>query len=313
MKRSWPLHFLISAFLLAGCAPSAPTIQPTKGTQIPSPTISLATTTTIPTWTMTIAITDTETPMPTLTGTLTPTPVETMEPTQAMETIQPLLKDPLNCAIPCFWGITPGKTSLDEVRLFFSRLGFIPFEGTDQNTSLYFYTISYASTMGHDSSVTFFFSNNQLTNIFVTPYIVKQEGTPRKWIAYSPETMIKKFGKPSKVFLNIYRGQYRSNTITMLLYFDDVDFITLYQGDNMVPAQPHSPLFCPLTASFDQIRFWMGANPPNPPVIDNGYDITEKYLPLEEVTSLTIDQFTQLMLSDPQQACFTLNGDMFPN
>jgi hypothetical protein len=311
MIPSWFFLFLISAFLLAGCTSSGPTMQPTQGTQIPSPTISLATTTTIPTWTMTLAITDTETPMPTLTGTLTPTPVETMEPTQAMETIQPLLKNPMNCAVPCFWGMTPGKTTMDEVRAFFSRLGYIPYEGKDPNSGIHFYTIRFDPNSGLYGAI-FFTTNSLIENIFLVPEITKQEGSPRDWIAFSPETLIKKFGGPSKVLLNFFRGQMASDSLTMVLYFDDLDLIAEYSGYNMVPRVPHSPVFCPLTASIDSIQIWMGPNPQDPPDTES-IDPFAKLIPLEEATSITIDQFTQMMLGDPRQACFTINGDLFPN
>jgi hypothetical protein len=87
------------------------------------------------------------------------------------------------------------------------------------------------------------------------------------------------------------------------MYFDDLDLIALYSGYNMIPDRPHSPLVCPLTAPFDHVRLWMGPNPPDPPTFIS--------VPLEKATSLTNDEFTELMLGDPQQACFYLNGDEF--
>jgi len=266
------------------------------------------------------AIIDTETPAATVTVklpthtlslTVTPTQIDTLEPAKAMETIQPLIKDPMNCTVPCFWGIIPGKTIMGEARIFFSSLGFTPFEGMEPNLGKYFYTIDYESSMGRDSSVTLFYIDNSLVeNIIVRPEITKQkEGSPREWIAFSPETLIKKYGKPSEVRFGLVWGPNLSNEITMIMYFDDDNFIVLYLGDNMVPDQPHSPQLCPLTAPFEHVRLWLGPNPPNPPLSINPGETT---VPLEKAASLTIDQFTQLMLGDPQQACFTLNGDVFP-
>jgi hypothetical protein len=96
----------------------------------------------------------------------------------------------------------------------------------------------------------------------------------------------------------------------MILYFDDADLIALYSGYNMIPGRPHSPRVCPLTNPFDHVRLWMGQNPPNPPLTGSP-DPHEKSIPIEEATSITIDEFAQLMLGDPQQACFIVNGDAF--
>jgi hypothetical protein len=264
--------------------------------------------------TLTPAITLTE-PIATLSPTITdtepaiPTPVDTLEPEIAKATIEPLLREPLNCDVPCFWGIIPGTTDYNVARTLFNRLGFIPFEGTDPNSGRDFYTISYEANIGRRSHVTLFPSNHRVANIVITPEIVKQkEGSLREWIAYSPETLIKKYGKPSRVDFALDWGP--NFVITMIMYFDASDLIALYSGYNMIPGRPHSPRVCPLTAPFDHVRLWMGSNPPDPPLTGSP-DPLEKGIPLEKATSLTIDQFTQLMLGDPQQACFIVNGDVF--
>jgi hypothetical protein len=275
---------------MAGCTPLSPTIQLT---QIPSAIVP-----TIPTSVLTptgTARLPSDTPPPTVTL----TPVDTLEPAQARGTIQPLLKEPMNCAVPCFWGIIPGKTSFYEARIFFSKLGFTPFEGIDPNSGRYFYTISYDSSTGHDSYVTFYRdTNNLVENIVVSPDIPKpKEGSPREWIAYSPETLIKRYGAPSRVEFAVGLGP--NIGINMIMYFDASGLIVHYRGYNMNPQR-----FCPLTAPFDLVRLWMGQNPPDTPSFE--------MVPLEKATSLTMDQFSQLMKGDPEKACFTVKGTALP-
>jgi len=84
------------------------------------------------------------------------------------------------------------------------------------------------------------------------------------------------------------------------MYIDASDLIVGYYGIDMNPW-----MFCPLTDTFFSVRLWMGQNPPQTP---GGLFET---VPLEEATSLTMDQFTQLMLGSPDQACFALNEDAF--
>ncbi len=200
---------------------------------------------------------------------------------------------------------------MDEARVFFSSLGYTPFEGTDPYSGKYFYSIAYESSIGLDSYVTLYTANNLVENIVVAPEIVKQkEGSPRALIAYSPETLIKKYGRPADVRFALGLGP--NLQIIMIMHFGgDYPLIALYSGYNMVPERTRSPLLCPLTAPFEHVRLWLGPNPPDPP-LTGSLDPLEISIPLDKATSLTIDQFTQLMLGDPQQACFIINGDVSP-
>lgn len=291
----WLSLLLIPIFFLAGCAPIKPTIQPTQAVRLPSPTNLPATDAVAPTATPTLTIT--EIPIPTVTL----TPIPTLVPAKVTETLQPLLKDPLNCTVPCLWGFIPGKTHMDEVRSFFSQLGFTPFEGTDPNSGRDFYTIENRNRSS-DYSITFLITNNLVDDIRFYPYIgIQKEGSPRAWIAYSPETLIKKFGQPSRVMFQIGMGGTRHNII-MLMYFDTINLIVYYEGYGII-SDTISPRLCPLTAPFENVRLWMGSNPQYAP--------SDPTVPLEKATSLTIDQFSKLMLGDPRNACFTLKGDAF--
>lgn len=293
----WLYLFLILLLVFAGCGPISSTIQPTQELIIPSQTNLQATDTVAPTSTPTLAVT--ETPSPTATR----THLATSDPKSMEETIQSLLQDPMNCMVPCFWGIVPGKTSMDEARAFFSHLGFRAFEGTDQNSGRYFYTIAYESGFGRDSYVTLHPNNNRITNIIVNPEITKQkDGIPREWAAFSPETIIQKYGQPSHVDFYLAWPGGGGSEIIMNLYFDKVDLIVQYTGENLFPSSNHSPRLCPLIAPFDYVRLWLGPNPPHPPLAG---------IALEQATSLTMEQFTQLMLGNQQHACFTLKGDVF--
>ncbi len=281
---------LLPVIALAGCTPRSPTVRPTQIPSVTAPTIAASVVS--PTGTLSLP---SDTPSPAVTA----TPLVTLEPSQAKATIAPLLTDPMNCAVPCFWGIIPGRTSLDEARMFFSKLGFRPFEGTNPDSGKYFYTIPYDSSSGYDFSATLHTDpRNLVENIVVTPHIPRpKEGGPREWIAYSPETLIKRYGAPGEVKFAVSYGP--STWIDMSMYFDTLSLIVDYSGYGMNPRR-----FCPLSAPFDFVRVWIGKNPPDTPSFQT--------VQLEQATALTMDQFTQLMLGDPQRACFTLKADAFP-
>lgn len=141
-------------------------------------------------------------------------------------------------------------------------------------------------------------NNNVVENIVVTPDIPKpKEGSPREWIAYSPETLIDRYGSPTRVEFTVGLGP--NIGINMIMYFDSSDVIVHYSGYNMTPDW-----FCPLIAPFDFVRLWIGQNPPDTPSFET--------VPLERATSLSMDQFTQLMVGESDKACFELKEEMFP-
>jgi hypothetical protein len=232
----------------------------------------------------------------TLASALTPTQVNTLESTQAMEMLESLLKNPMNCSVPCFFGIIPGKTHVDEVRNLFSRLGFSYREGKDfYNEDESFYSTGYGSeNSGNGFSAVFDYSGTFVDNINVTPYITRQtdENSPRSWIAYSPETLIKRYGTPMDVEFGVDWQQ--SISIAMVMYFSSPDLSVLYEGYDMDNFR-----FCPLTAPFDYVNVLIG---PTPKLLS-----MDRTVSLEKATSLTLDQFAQLMLGDPKKACFSIS------
>lgn len=241
---------------------------------------------------------------PTSTSTFTPTETATLPATleseQAKETIRTLLQDSVDCEAPCFWGITPRQTTLSEAINIFTHLGLqvesTIFQGKD------FYGIEHEFDNGLSISITLTIQDDFVKNLRVDMLPEKSSaGVPRMWSAYSPETLINRYGPPSKVDFFLDWGP--NSLIEMDMYFDTVDLIVSYGGYNIIPRQKSSPHFCPLTAQFDSVRVWMGKDPYEPP---------SELVPLEKATSMTLEDFSDLMKGNPNKACFILDAEEFP-
>ena len=277
---------VIVSIVLHGCvSKSLPPTPMQTATQTLSPT--------------SIPLTATSIPSPTQTATLTPP--ATLEPKQAQETIQALLRESADCDAPCFWGITPGQTTLGEAINIFTRLG-LQVKHTNTRDHKKFYEIGY----GFDNSLSILSllttQDDIVENlrIYITPE--KQiTGVPREWSAYSPEALINRYGLPSKVAFALDWGP--RSYFEMDMYFDEVDLIVEYMGHNIIPRQKGSPQVCPLTAQFESVRLWIGKDPYQPP---------REAVPLEKATSLTMEEFSNLMTGNSNKACFIVNGDVFP-
>jgi hypothetical protein len=231
----------------------------------------------------------------------TPETIDTIESAIAMMTVQPLITQPLNCgSIPCFWGIIPGKTTLSEVKTFFGSLGYESLEGVDPSTNKNFYSITYDSNNRKTSGLVVNFDTSNIVEYMeITPSILKpKDGEPPDLSGLSPEMLIKMYGSPSRVNIVMGLGQMSNIHIGMIMYFENAKVIANYSGYNMTPEN-----FCPLSAPFDYARLWIGKNPQNTPPYET--------LPLEKVSTLNTEEFSKLLLGDPQKACFSLNVDMF--
>lgn len=270
--------YLICIIIISGCASNEIISTPfSTETQLPSPT----------------SVTPTSKPTSTLQpmATATLTPPATLNPEVAKETLKTLLNGSTDCLAPCFWGITPGLTTLGEAKNIFTRLGL---ELLDKRR------IEYEFENGLLISATLRVQKDWIVenlSIYITPEI-KREGVEREWLAYSLETLITRYGVPSKVEIAVDTGP--RTFLSMEIYFDAFDLIVQYTGYGILVDTNQ---ICPLIEQFDSVRIWMGENPEKPP---------SSAVSLEEATSLTTEVFSQLMTGNPNKACFDLNKEIFP-
>jgi hypothetical protein len=286
MKLLYNSHLLlIMIVVLSGCVPASSTMVPMKAV------------TTLPSFTP-IPPTPSSLPQPTQTITLTPPP--TLLPEQAKETITTLLKEPVDCDAPCFWGIIPEQTTFSEVKNILNHLGLqikrTMYKGKD------FYGVSYDLDSGLSVLVTLTVQGMIVTDLRVDINPETQKtGVLREWSAYSPEALIQRYGTPSKVDFALEWGP--RSFFAMDIYFETVELIVEYTGYEIISGTRTMPQVCPLTDQFSSVRIWMGKDPQNPP--PDG-------VLLEEATSMTAEEFSELMKGSPDTSCFSLDGEMFP-
>ena len=146
--------------------------------------------------------------------------------------------------------------------------------------------------------VTLTIQDKVVENLRVNIHPEKQKaGVLRKWLVYSPQTLIDRYGLPSRVDFFLDRGEILS--YGMVMYFDSVQLIAEYDSYELGTQLQ----ICPLTNQIDPVRIWMGQNPQYPPF---------ESIPLEKATLMTMEEFSKLMTGDPNKACFELDGEMFP-
>jgi len=235
--------------------------------------------------------------------TYTPSITWTPLPTLSVQESQDRLKESLgingDCKLPCFLGIEPGHTTLTEALDIFSHLGLRAEHTTLDNK--YFCGVYYEFEGGPSFLLTLTILDENVKNLRVdiTPDLQKPD-EPRSWAIYSPESLIARYGTPSRV--DFFLGRHEPPRYSMQIYFETADLIIQY-GSFDITFVPDGIQICPLVNQYDSVRVWLGKKPEYPPGLS---------VPLEESTSLSLEEFSELMVGNPYKSCFDLKEEVFP-
>lgn len=291
---------LTTVLLLSGCAPlRIADSQPISTSLSATPASPRLTATPTASSVATVTLSPTATQTPTPTETETPVPLPTLNRLQSGGRIREQLRGELDCAPPCFLGILPGETSLSEALDILSYMGIVPsvYPQDDGSTSYSFETY-YVTGLEFTAYLTV--ADEMVKNIRIKLSPEEQKaGVPREWLAYSPETMIHRYGVPSRVDFFLGRGAH-ATPFSIEIYFDHADTIIEYWIDTLGGKRR----ICPLQEQFGSVSVWMGKDPVHPPLPGGE--------PLEKTTSMTLESFAEMMLGDPEKACFDLIVENFP-
>lgn len=240
-----------------------------------SPPVVLETATPSPTWVT-----------PTVVVTLTPLP--TLEGEELESAVAELLANPMNCDVPCWWEAVPNETTAVEVLQFLSLYQFTFHElydnqildfievwvGFDENENQFDFRVMYS------------FENSVLKGMFI-------EQSP------TLDEILGKYGQPDEVWLSTESSIRDGNLAVRLnmLYLQEgmaVGYVVngtlqndvvigCFPGEEMGLLQLNTPTG---SANYQDFR--------------GIFEVDRLYLPLEEATGMTMDDFMQ-QFSDPTQ------------
>lgn len=261
----------------------------------------ITTPTSVPGLSPTMAVTLTSVP------TVTPTSQATLEPTQFAETFEKFLSQGNDCLSPCIFGITPGQTTINQAQDIFDWLR-SPLSTNTYPSGKEFYS----TLLGYDGneisiSVDLTEENGVVKNIDtgITLPKYKKVPDPRAWQAFSPSVFLQKYGNPTYVGFNLTFPSeegfpLKTAWYNMVLEYKNLDLtIQYFRGwtleDNLIKI-------CPMTDQYDSVS------------VDLGKDLEYSPppgVPLEKTTSLTLEQFSDLLKQKPESACFKISKEAF--
>lgn len=156
------------------------------------------------------------TPRPTLSPTWTPRP--TLSPDSVRALITGLLSNNGGCRLPCWWGITPGRTTWQEARSFLETMS--P-EIIVLRDGAYGITYENLPLSLSDSGV-------GGATVHVDQGIVQ---TIRTAVYYPLEQVLQEYGKPNEIW--VYADTQTINRYipyTIALFYQDHGFLAVYEG-----------------------------------------------------------------------------------
>jgi hypothetical protein len=281
-----------------------------------------------------ITILPTVTSIPTSTSALTPQLTESAILALSVEDARIRLEDLLmsngNCKLPCIWGITPGKSTLQEARIileplknisdfmaFAKGIGNLTPNFTEKNTGIY-------------TNFDFLTSNNIVSYVVFRARAFREDTGGNSVIevfdsdvygkylfSYMLPQILTKYGRPSDIRLKTLTeppSQSRGGDIgyfNVVLIYPEEGILVNYNtdihnlGDKVNGCMNNAHVTLSLYPADKTNSFWENLDP------SLKEDIQFNYKPIEDVTSLSINDFYNTF-SQPTEECITTPANLWP-
>lgn len=312
---------LISLILMittwsSACIPTA-NIGNTETSEPPTPTLTMVSTVRIPEQKLTVTST------PTKISTITPLPPIDAEELEGY--IIDLMETNGSCRLPCWWGMTPGETSMENVHQFLEHLDVKIYESVYKDI----YTV-YSPDLRIEKFSDFYYWNNFIeTNEQLDSIVAVGEEYPPSeyfksfWRAYLPVEIFKTYGEPTRIFLSAPGMSGIGNTgntgYEMWIVYDHLGFMIRYDGVvRDLPVYEICPTFQKGSGQISRVDIYMQS-----PSNSNPLELTDSILKsedmldgsvktIQEATGLTNKEFYDLLTHDEDLPCFTTPHDIWP-
>jgi hypothetical protein len=314
--------FVLVGLVLSCSARKTPTILPSKTIASTTPTVltpspklmpSSTPTSVDPTFTMTITL------RPTISQTITVTPIpkSTLSGLQKSSLVELLLQSYNGCLLPCWWGIVPGSTTVNEARQSLEALGFV-IPNEDKNV------IGIGAEFIKNQNYGYVIVDLKKNNDVIEQLDVKSDfqnnvSDFRKfWRRFSPELIMDTYGKPTRIWLGLWPdvppgGPERA--YDLLLFYDDKRILIFYVGNTNYEYGYICPSYADNGNLAAQFGMWLSPSENKAPLegLPGAWiGPLEYYHPIENVSEMSVDEFYNRMLQKKENFCFKIPADKWP-
>lgn len=282
------------AILETSCVAQSPTRTS------PTPTLTL-----LPTRTLFIS--------PPVSSMSLPQPTPTLSREERDSQILNLLMTNAGCELPCWWGIVPGETTLDQTREYIRSLGreLIP---PQPSWKLRYYDggVDLSKPLMH---IHFQFLEQDgvviATHVNIDHIGLDLSTLYQYWNSYSPSAIMHKYGQPERVWLEIgamcAAGCGGISHYDLFLFYDHQGILIIYHGKTSIQEGYRiCPEFNKEAGQVNGIDIFLSSDMNQAP-LEQLVDISEGRIPfifpLEQVSTLSIQGFYELFTQADSNPC----------
>jgi len=249
----------------------------------------------------------TVTPLPKTDPSPTPSPIPTLIPQVAIETVNSLLENNGGCELPCWWGITPGKTTLSDAHrklAAFTDMKIVRSPRADDNKI--FREYRYKISPEKEGSLVLVTLDDVVIEIGPGP-----NSTEGRYTVHD----LLKYGEPRQIYITtFYSVPFSPVPFTLVLDLQDRNILAFYlldaryQNEYVKACPENSGPFLILTApgydwTFDEIEKWiLGEKPP----ADDPHYLRS----IDKATDFSVPSFFSTFL-DKQDACILTKRNLW--
>jgi hypothetical protein len=245
---------------------------------------------------------------------LTSTSMPTLTKLQKSDLVTSLIEMQKNCALPCWWGINPGDSTVVNAQRTLEKLGFVNPEETGIGSDLQGEFLQIGFTLGLD------LDNGKINHIYVfSASNYNRTGFRKLWLDYSPEKIIASYGQPTRIKLSLYESTKGDNHkfYRVIIFYDDLGILLHYDGwTDPEDVNQICPTFNTKGNLYGYIEMWLKSPNDKIPLdqLADSYRFgPESFIhPLEEVTGMSIADFYQKILKQKENFCFKIPADKWP-
>lgn len=258
-------------------------------------------------------------PAPTHTSAPTPTKLATLSPEDAYTTLEELIQGDANCALPCWFGVIPGRTNfIDAGNILsqFSAVATTDFSSRWADISVKYPTYRVTTTVyptkdgkaGHilvDTSI----------NWDANGRVLYDDPSFREtWQRYFMPELLTRYGVPEKIFLDttlLAADPGSSYAHVLWVVYEQPGFLIRYEGDNSKVG--NNIRICPLQSKIT-IKLWDPETSSYEEHIEGDMAMATSLgpQPLESVTEFDIDSFYEKFKGGNFDTCFETPASIWP-
>jgi len=236
------------------------------------------------------------------------TPLPTLEPTAALLFVEKLLQNNAGCRLPCWWGITPGKTTWMEAQQFLDSFALLlGITGNPDDYGYASFRIPYPDDMGSIShgygikdgiidEIIDLYNGNLTTN-------------------YNLVEMLNNYGKPSNILISAYYEPRHSEYMVEFAVFYIQQGILVIYYDNDGRTLVNKIEVCPQKATYPYLYLWSPVLGINLEEASKRYLDTKNWPPyrsLQDATEMGVESFYNIFKDPNNISCLEISTSDWP-